>query len=78
MGGYSFEQEFSDYTVLKRTRNECFLFLLSGGVIAKTFHLPVGDKGAEMIKRLDRLLVRWFPSIFACACSIVLQKKKHS
>lgn len=77
-GGKSFEQEFPEYTMLKRTRNECFLFLLSGGVIAKTFHLPVGDIGVEMLKRIDRLVVRCFPSIFACACSVVLQKKKHS
>ena len=74
--GGVFEQEFPQYKIIKKSRNECFLFFLSGGVIAKTFYLPVGDKGTVVIKRIDRFLVKKFPAVFACGCSIVLQKKE--
>lgn len=70
-----FEREFPGYDLVKRSRNECLLFLTSGGVIAKTFHLPVGDRGARGIERIDRLLVRIAPSLFACGCSVVLEKR---
>ena len=77
-GGATFDREFPQYNVLKRTRNECFLFLLSGGVIAKTFYLPIKSYGIKIIKFIDNILVRTIPSVFACGCSIVLEKKKHS
>lgn len=70
-----FCDEFPAYRIIKRTRNECLLFLLSGGVIAKTFYIPMGDKCAAVIEKLDRFLVRLAPSVFACGCSVVLQKK---
>ena len=58
------------FEILKMSRNECLLFLTSGGVIAKT-----GHKGVRVIKRMDKFLTEFLPSIFACGCSIVLQKK---
>ena len=70
-----FEKEFPMYKMIYRKRGECLNFLLSGGVIAKTFHLPVGDKGVRIIQKIDKGLVRMAPSVFACGCSIVLQKK---
>lgn len=69
-----FAERFPMFKVLKREKNECFLFLLSGGVIAKTFYLPAGDKTANMIEKLDRMLVRLVPDFFTCGCSIALQK----
>lgn len=69
-----FEEKFPMYKMLRRTRNECFLFFTSGGVIAKTWTLPVGDKGAKLIQKIDKLLVKIAPSFFACGCSIVLEK----
>lgn len=68
-------QELSMYKTILHTRNECFLFLASGGVIAKTFYLPVGDRAAAFIKKLDKILIKIAPSFFACGCSVVLQKK---
>ena len=68
------EKMFPNLRMIKRTRNECFLFFSSGGVIAKTFYLPLGDKGAELIQKVDRILVKIAPSFFACGCSIVLEK----
>lgn len=74
-GGGQFAQEFPAFKMLKRTRNECFLFFLSGGVIAKTFSLPIGDRGTKFIQKVDRGLVKIAPQVFACGCSVVLQKK---
>lgn len=74
-GGDRFSKEFPQYRIIKRTRNECFLFFLSGGVIAKTFYLPLGDKGAEFIKKIDQILTKAFPSFFACGISVAIQKK---
>lgn len=64
------------FEILKMSRNECLLFLTSGGVIAKTGHIPLGDKGVRVIKRMDKFLTEFLPSIFACGCSIVLQKSE--
>lgn len=44
-------------------------------MIAKTFYLPLGDKGAEFIKRIDQILTKAFPSFFACGISVAVQKK---
>lgn len=74
--GQAFSQEFPAYRIIKKTRNECFLFFTSGGVIAKTHYLPVGDKGAEIIKKVDKALIRLAPSFFACGCSVVLERMK--
>lgn len=70
----SFTEQFPQYRILKKTRNECFLFFASGGVIAKTYSLPLGEKGVRIIKSVDRFLTNLFPELFACGCSIVLQK----
>lgn len=74
-GGYKFEQQFPMYKILEKKKCECFLFLLSGGVIAKTFNVPIKDKGVNIVKKIDKILVKTFPSLFACGCSIVLEKK---
>ncbi len=73
-GGKAFEREFPNYKVIKKTRNECFLFFTSGGVIAKTHYLHVGDKGARIIQKIDKALTKMAPSFFACGCSIVLER----
>lgn len=74
-GGQRFEQEFPAFRILKNTRNECFLFFLSGGVIAKTHSLPVGERGVKIIKGIDKGLVKCLPSLVACGCSVVLEKR---
>ena len=70
-----FEKEFPELEMIKFERNECFMFLMSGGVIAKTHSLPVGKLGVKLISVIDRFLIRLFPSVFTCGCSVVLQKR---
>lgn len=73
-GTKRFEQELPMYRIRKRERNECLMFFLSGGVIAKTWYLPAGEKGVKIIQKLDRLFVKLCPAVFASGCSIVLER----
>ncbi len=54
---------------------ECFLFLNSGGVTAKTFYIPMNFFFLKIIKFIDKILTKIFPSVFALAYKIVLEKK---
>ena len=54
---------------------ECFLFLNSGGVTAKTFYVPMNFFFLKIIKFIDKILTKIFPSVFALAYKIVLEKK---
>lgn len=72
--GNSFMGRFPQYKVLKKTRSECFLFFASGGVIAKTYSLPLGERGVRILEGLDKFLITLSPELFACGCSVVLQK----
>lgn len=70
-----FERQLPIYQVVKNELNECLLFPLSGGVIAKT---PVPELPAGLLKvagAIDKLLVRTAPGLFAFGRSVVLQKQ---
>jgi SAM-dependent methyltransferase len=54
--------------------SECFLFLNSGGVTAKTVSVPLPDWGIRLVEWLDRTCVRFAPNVFAMQRSIALQK----
>ncbi len=54
--------------------NVCY-FCYRGGVIAKTYHAPLGNRGAHMLQKIDKLFVQIAPGFFSCGCSVVLQKK---
>ncbi len=62
------------FRIVQDEASECFLFLNSGGVTAKTFSLPLPRVGIAVIEALDRLCVRLAPNIFAMQRSIALQK----
>ncbi len=72
--GDRFTEEFRDFEILYKSLDECFLFFLSGGVIAKTFYVPCGTGGVKLLEKLDRFLIRVCPGFFAAGCSIVLKK----
>jgi len=54
---------------------ECFLFLNSGGVTAKTFYIPLNFFFLKIVKYIDKILTSIFPSVFALAYKVVLEKK---
>lgn len=70
----TFEKFFPMYKIRKYELNECFMFYLSGGVIAKTFTLNIRGLGIKIIQQIDKMLVNFLPSIFAGSSSIVLEK----
>lgn len=70
----AFEREIPGFRVVRNELNECLLFPLSGGVIAKT---PVPELPRWLlgwVARLDAALVRTAPSLFAMGRSVVLAK----
>ncbi len=69
-----FQQEVPGYRIIKNDLNECLLFPLSGGVIAKTSVPELPRSVLRWVKTLDRVLVGALPSVFAMGRSVVLQK----
>ncbi len=70
-----FTQHFPQFTIEKLGFSELFLFLNSGGVIAKTKCIPLHRYLLKVVKALDNLLVKISPSTFALQRQIVLRKK---
>ena len=54
---------------------ECFIFLNSGGVSSKTFYLPMNSFLIKILDALDKILIKFFPNIFAMGRRLVLIKK---
>ena len=54
---------------------ECFVFLNSGGVISKTFYIPMNFFILNALDKIDYIITKIFPKIFAMAKQFVLIKK---
>ena len=54
--------------------SECFIFLNSGGVCAKTFNIPLNNFFLSILNKIDNILIKIFPKIFAMARHLVLKK----
>ena len=68
-------RNFGKMKLVKAERGSCFLLLLSGGTIAKTWYPRwVGERGVSFIKKVDYLITRIAPRLFACEYSVVLRK----
>lgn len=68
----AFEAKFPRFRVVKNDLNECLLFPLSGGVIAKTRMPEFPPSILRLVAIADRVLVRVFPRLFAVGRSVVL------
>jgi len=55
---------------------ECLIFLNSGGVTSKTFHIPMNNFFLNILNKIDKILVKLFPNIFCLGRRVVLKKKK--
>jgi SAM-dependent methyltransferase len=73
-----FERAVPGYEVTKNELNECLLFPLSGGVIAKTPMPELPRIVLTGVKALDRLLVKAAPTVFAVGRSVVLTKQAEA
>ena len=67
LGNY-FDIEYEELT-------ECLIFLNSGGVTSKTFCIPMNDFFLNILKSIDKFLVKIFPNFFCMGRRIVLKKK---
>jgi len=54
--------------------SECFIFLNSGGVCSKTFYIPLNNFLLNILNKIDNILVKTFPKIFAMGRQLVLRK----
>lgn len=71
-----FEKEIEYFKIVKTDFSELFLFLNSGGVIAKTVYVPLPFVALYLMKIIDDLLSNTAPSIFAMQRQIALKKVK--
>lgn len=71
-----FEQNIPAFKIIKNSLTECTIFPLSGGVIAKTKTVQLPQVVLRLFNNLDKLLITFFPSVFAMGRRVVLQKNK--
>ena len=54
--------------------SECLIFLNSGGVCSKTFYIPLNNFFLNILSKIDYILVKTFPKVFAMGRQLVLRK----
>ena len=69
-----FKKYFPEYKILKNELSEFFIFLNSGGVNSNIFKLPLNYFFLDILNVIDKILVSFFPRIFALNRSVVLKK----
>lgn len=72
----NFEKKIKFMKILKNDLNECLIFPLSGGVIAKKKMIEIPTFLYPLIKLIDKLLIFIAPNIFALGRSVVLKNVK--
>ncbi len=65
----------SYFSIEKENFSECFVFLNSGGVCSKTLYIPMNNFFLTLLSKIDYILVKLFPKIFAMGRQLVLRKK---
>jgi len=73
-----FHVKFPQLQIIKNQRNECLLFPLSGGVIAKTRVPKLPFWLLRLVSYLDKVLIWIAPNIFALGRSVVIRKSLGS
>ena len=70
-----FKKEIGNLYKIEHHKNyECLIFLNSGGVCSTTFYIPLNNFFLRIIDKIDNLLTKAFPQIFATGRQIVLKK----
>jgi SAM-dependent methyltransferase len=69
-----FESAHPGWKVVHDKKIEFLQFLNSGGVVAKTYYVPLSDFLLQLQDQIDKILCLIAPSIFALQRQIVLQK----
>jgi len=71
-----FKKYFPQYKIEKNFLSEFFIFFNSGGLNSVFLHIKLNKFFLKIIDYVDRVLIFFFPSIFALNRSIVLRKIK--
>lgn len=69
-----FKKNVPYFKIMRHDFSEFFVFLNSGGVIAKTFFIPLPLSLCKFLKSVDDILTKILPNIFALQTRIILQK----
>ena len=64
----------SHFKIEYESFSECFVFLNSGGVCSRTFLIPLNIFFLNICNKIDNILTRAFPKIFAMGRRVVLKK----
>jgi len=71
-----FNKYFEDYYQIEKDCLSEFLVLInSGGVISKTYFIPLNKYFLKLFYYIDKILIFFFPKIFAMGRKIILRKK---
>jgi len=62
------------YKIEHHKHYECLIFLNSGGIYSTTFYIPLNTTVLKILDKLDGILTKYFPNIFATGRQIVLRK----
>ena len=68
-----FRREVPTFEVVSQRYGECLVFLNSGGVTHKTVSIPLPQLALRALDRIDAVLTRLLPSVFALQRSVVLR-----
>jgi len=71
-----FHKHFPQYIIKKNELSEFFIFLNSGGVVQKVFHIPGNKMLFYTLSLIDKILILLLPKIFALGRTVVLKKIK--
>ena len=71
-----FHKKFPQYKIVYNKLSEFFIFLNSGGVVQKTYYIPVNKFFFNILNYIDKFLIFFLPSIFALGRTVVLKKIK--
>jgi SAM-dependent methyltransferase len=71
-----FEQHLPSWQIIHSSYREFLSMLNSGGVIAKTFCVPMPVWMLQVVRGIDTILATLLPSMFAMQRQIVLEKKR--
>jgi len=70
-----FEKNLGAYFKIEYEKlSECFVFINSGGVCSKTFYIPLNKFFLNILYKIDNILIKIFPRMFAMGRHLVLKK----
>ena len=69
-----FLNNFPEYRIIKNDLSEFFIFINSGGVNADIKKIPMNNFFLEIMNFIDKILIKFFPRVFALNRSVVLKK----